>query len=261
MSLRAFELSAIGGPWGRRLAPRRAWIDELPWDEQLPADTDDARVMWTRTAFNEYASAAAFAQVAGHLLAAGAPIDLVAAAGDFVVDEIVHAEVAARLATALGGAVALEVDLEKLVRPSAADEPLARAAELIVRVSCVGEALTVPILKLSRDVAGSPLVASALARIVADESAHAQLGGWFLDWADAHLDDATRAHLGRVAGRAVRDLAPVPSDRCRAGLGLVDCARYDPAFAAAATRHVARPLAARGILVPAADLAAVGAAA
>ena len=71
MSARAFELSVIGGPWARRLAPRRAWIDELPWDEQLPDDTADARVMWTRTAFNEYASAAAFAEVAAQLLAVG----------------------------------------------------------------------------------------------------------------------------------------------------------------------------------------------
>ena len=76
--------------------------------------------MWTRTAFSEYASAAAFAEIAPLLLAAGAPIDLVAAAGDFVVDEVVHTEAAARLAAALGGAVALEVDLGKLVRPPAA---------------------------------------------------------------------------------------------------------------------------------------------
>src|SRR5262249_36142084 len=29
-SVRAFELSTIGGPWGKRLESRRAWIDELP---------------------------------------------------------------------------------------------------------------------------------------------------------------------------------------------------------------------------------------
>src|SRR5262245_9795288 len=32
---RVFELSTIGGPWARRLAPRRAWIDDLPWDEPI----------------------------------------------------------------------------------------------------------------------------------------------------------------------------------------------------------------------------------
>jgi hypothetical protein len=255
-----FELALIGGPWARRLAPRRAWLDELPWDERLPDDVGDACAVWTRTAFNEYASAAAFAEVATLLLACGAPIDLVAAAGDFVVDEIVHTEAAARLAAVFGGAIALEVDLAKLVRPSLAGDPLLRAAELIVRTSCVGEALTVPVLKVARDVAGSPLVTAALAHIVADESAHAQLGGWFLDWADAHLDDAARAHLGRIAGRALRDLAPAGEARgCGSGLGRIDCATFAATLAIGTARHVARPLAARGIEIPREDLAAVGA--
>ena len=260
-STRPFELSLIGGPWARRLAPRRAWLDDLPWDEALPAPAEvgDACAVWTRTAFNEYASAAAFAEIATLLLACGAPIDLIAAAGDFVVDEIVHTEAAARLATALGGAVALHVDLGKLVRPPSTGDPLLRAAELIVRTSCVGEALTVPVLKVARDVASSPLVTGALARIVADESAHAQLGTWFLDWADPELDDAARAHLGRVAGRALRDLAPGPPSGCTSGLGRIDCATFATTLAAGATRHVARPLATRGIVVPREDLAAVGA--
>jgi hypothetical protein len=220
----------------------------------------DASMVWTRTAFNEYASAAAFAEIATLLLACGAPIDLIAAAGDFVVDEIVHTEAAARLAAAFGGAVALEVDLGKLVRPPTAGEPLPRAAELIVRTSCVGEALTVPVLKVARDVADSPLVTAALARIVADESAHAQLGAWFLDWADPHLDEAARAHLGRIAGRALRDLAPSgASSSCGRGLGRIDCATFATTLAAGTARHVVRPLAARSIEIPREDLAAVGA--
>jgi hypothetical protein len=254
-----FELTAIGGPWGRRLAPRRAWIDELPWDEDLPPSLD-ARQVWTATAFSEYASAAAFAEIAAALLAAGAPIDLVAAAGDFVVDEIVHTELSARVAAKLGGAVALEVDLTRLVRPAVAGDPLLAAAELIVRTSCVGEALTVPILKLSRRLAGSALVDAAIATVVADESHHAQLGWWFLDWAADRLDDDARAHLGRVAGGAVRAFAPLLRDQpcAPSHLGTLGCADYDPAFTTAVARSVARPLAARGIVVPAQDLATVG---
>jgi hypothetical protein len=260
VTARLFELSAIGGPWGRRLAARRAWIDQLPWDEALPRDALDVRAVWTRTAFSEYASAASFAGLASALLAAGAPIDLVAAAGDFVVDEIVHTEAAARLAAALGGAVALEVDLERLVRPARARDPLLGAAELMVRTSCVGEALTLPMLKLSRRLAGSVLVDAVLARVVADEASHAQLGWWFLDWAEPRLDDEARAHLGRAAGDAIRGFAPILGGGCEgSGLGALACDSYDAAFACAAARHVARPLAVRGIDVPAADLAAVGA--
>lgn len=255
-----FELSTIGGPWGRRLAPRRAWIDDLPWREPLPA-SDAARVVWTRTAFSEYASAAAFAEIAAALLACGAPIDLTAAAGDFVVDEIVHTELSARLAAALGGAVTLEVDLARLVRPPQSRDPLMAAAERIVRTSCVGEALTVPILKLSRRLSGSRLLDEALHAVVADESSHAQLGWWFLDWADDRLDDAARAHLGLVAGTAVRAFAPLlGAPACDdSGLGVLGCDAYDPAFVEAARKRVAEPLAERGILVPADDLAAVGA--
>ncbi len=254
-----FELSAVGGPWARRLVRRRAGLDRLPWNDVAPHATPEqreaARWVWTQSAFSEIASAAAFAEISASLLAAGAPIDLVAAAGDFVVDEIVHAELSARVAMALGGAVPLEVDLERLVRPATGPKPLLRAAELIVRTSCVGEALTVPILKSARATAGSPLIAAVLGRIVRDEAAHAQIGPWFLDWAAPSLDDGDRAHLGRIAGDAVRAFAPMLADTCSAGpsLGVLDCATFDPVFAAAVDRRVARPLAARGIFLAEAD--------
>jgi hypothetical protein len=257
-----FELSLVGGPWARRLARRRAGWDALPWGEGAPeadaAEMTAARVAWTRSAFSEYASAACFAEIAACLLAAGAPLDFVAAAGDFVVDEVLHAELSARVATAFGGAVALEVDLGRLVRPPVSAAPLLRAAELVVRTSCVGEALTVPILKATKAAARSPLVKAVVTRIVRDEVGHAQLGPWFLDWATPLLTDADRAHLGRVAGAAVRAFAPIFSAPCAGGgaLGVLECARYDATFAAALDRNVVRPLAARGIAVPEADVAA-----
>jgi hypothetical protein len=248
-----FELSAIGGPWAKRLANRRGWIDELPWDEPLP-DADEAsaaRLVWTRTSFSEYASAAAFAEIAAAMLRTAAPIDLVAAAGEFVVEELLHTEVAARLALALGGATPLLVDFDKLVRPPAATSPLLRAAELVVRTSCVGESLTVPMLKLSRHLAGSQLVAGAIHRIVADESGHAQFGWWFLDWADTKLSDADRAYLARIAGGAIEAFAPLFEREWSndSGLGVVACDRYEPAFVAAVTDQVVQPLFDRGIVV------------
>ncbi len=256
MTSGTFQLSLLGGPWGRRIARRRSWLDELPWQEKLPRDLDDLRVLWTRTAFSEYASAAAFAEVAAALLGCGAPIDLVAAAGEFVAEEIVHTEAAARVAASLGGAVALEVDLERLVRPAAGEDSLLRAAELIVRTSCVGEAMTLPMLKLSRRLAGSELIEGVLARVATDEVAHAQLGWWFLDWAEPRLDDAARQRLGSVAGDALAAFGQLLGGDCStSGLGAIGCDMYDAALANAAARHVARPLAARGISVPDAALA------
>jgi hypothetical protein len=254
-----FEIEALGGPWARRLAPKRAGWDDLPWAEAgagaAPDAVEHARWVWTQSAFSEYASAAAFAEIASLMLAAGAPIDLVAAAGEFVCDEVLHAELSARVAMALGGAVPLEVDRTRLVRPPSGQTPLLRAAELVGRTSCVGEALTVPILKSARAACGSPLVERVIARILADESVHAQLGGWFLDWADDRLSDGDRAHLGEIASAAVRDFAPILGGGCgTAGLGVLDCARYDAAFAAAVAERVIRPLRARGIVVRVAPL-------
>ena len=248
-----FELEAIGGPWARRLAARRALIDELAWDDvakDVAAEAvDQARVVWTQSAFSEIASAAAFAQIASALLAAGAPIDLVAASGDFVADEVIHAELSARVANALGGAVALDVDLAKLARPAREGSPLLRAAELVLRTSCIGEALTVPILKRARADAGSPVIEAVLARILVDESAHAELGSWFLDWAEPRLDEADRAHLGAVAREALESFAPIFTSSCtlHASLGVMDCAAFDAAFDQAVELRVVRPLAARGI--------------
>lgn len=246
--LSRFEPAILDGPWARRMRGRRAWIDELPWDEPLSHDAA-RRWTWTQTAYSEYAAAASFSAISSALAAAGAPIDLIGLTSDFVVDEIVHVEVSARIAAALGGGVQLEVDLERLVRPPIAQDPRLRAAELIVRTSCVGEALTVPLLDLSRGLSESTLIASALRRIMKDEVAHAQLGGWFLSWADAWLDDQARAHLGRVAGVALRAFTPL----------LGEGERFDAVFAQAAKVRVAAPLMVYGIEIPAADLHAVGA--
>lgn len=180
-----------------------------------------ARFVWTQSAFSEIASAAAFAGIAGCLLAAGAPVDFVAAAGDFVGDEVIHAELSGRMAMAFGGAAPMEVDLARLVRPPVSATPLLRAAELIVRTSCVGEALTVPVLKGAKAAAGSALAEAVIGRIVRDEAAHAEMGPWFLDWADAWLSDEDRAALGRNRGRCGARFCADPSGiarrRARAG--------------------------------------------
>lgn len=252
-----FELEMLGGPWGKRLEARRAGFDDYPW--QLAAeDTDEAqrasaRYVWTQSAFSEYASAAAFAEIASCLTAAGAPIDLIAAAGDFIVDEVLHAELSARCAMTFGGAVELDVDLTKLVRPPRSVRPLLRAAELIVRTSCVGETLTLPILKTAKQRSRSPLIVQVIERIARDESAHAELGWWFLDWAEPDLTDEDRSHLAAVAKHAIEAFAPVFSGSCTPGseLGVLDCETYDAAFLDALERRVVAQLHEREIPVDA----------
>jgi hypothetical protein len=249
----------MGGLWQKRLDKRRSGLEEIDWSDITREATPDlvvaAREVWTRSAFSEYASGAAFAQIAAHLLAAKAPIDLIAAAGDFVGDEMFHAELASRVAMSLGGALPLDVNFDKLVRPPEGESPLLRAAELIVRSCCVGESLTVPILKQSRRAAGSRTIERVISRILRDEAQHSELGWWFLDWAE--LTDAERAHLAKVAGGTIRSFGVLFGKECAAneGLGTLPCARFDGTFLDAVTHDVVEPLAARGIMVPAEDVA------
>ncbi|MBK8257988.1 MAG: hypothetical protein IPK82_35650 [Polyangiaceae bacterium] len=264
VTMTLLELSVLGGPWAKRLDKRRRMWTTFPWHDlgaqASPIAKNAARVVWTRSAFSEIASAAAFAEIAAQLLAASAPIDLVAASGEFVVDEVLHAELSAHVANAFGGAVALDVDMTRLVRPPVSERPLMRAAELIVRTSCVGEALTVPVLKAAQKASRSSLIGAVTGQIVKDESAHAQIGAWFLDWADSQLSDADRVHLGNVAGRALVAFAPMLRGECTqsSDLGILDCASFDPLFARAVRKRVAAPLALRGIEIPQTDLQAIG---
>lgn len=254
-----FALEAVGGLWSKRLDKRRAGMEDIDWKEIAREATPElviaARDVWTRSAFSEYASGAAFAEIAAHMLAARAPIDLVAAAGDFVGDEMFHAELASRVAMSLGGAMPLEVNFGKLVRPPEGSGALLRAAELVVRSCCVGESLTVPILKQSRRAAGSRTIEAVISRILRDEAQHAELGWWFLDWAE--LTDADRAHLASVAGATIRSFGALFGRECAAneGLGALPCARFDGTFLDAISHDVVEPLATHGIIVPEADVA------
>jgi len=260
------ELEWLGGPAASRFRRRRPGADDLPWGSlaaAAPSLPDEvaaaARASFTDGAFSEYASAAAFAALASALLEAGAPIDLIAMAGDFVVDEMVHVELNARLAMELGGAAPYAVDLDK-VAPlvDAALPAIERAAELAVKISCIGEALSVPVLSGSLRAAGHPLVRAVLARLARDEPPHARIGWLILDWAEGRLD---AARLAVVAGEALAAYAPLwrqASDDAdpahRRTLGWMDGATYRRALTRAVRERVARPLAARGIAVDTARL-------
>ncbi|MBK7396934.1 MAG: ferritin-like domain-containing protein [Myxococcales bacterium] len=212
-----FELEWLGGPAASRLRRRRPGVERLPWGTLdlsgfTPEALLEARRVWTNGAFTEYASAAGFTALATALLESGAPIDLVAAAADCAVDEMLHAELAARLVMELGGAAPFLVDLEK-VSPVTSEgaRPLLRAAELALKISCVGESLSVPALTTSLRGADQPLPRAVLRRLLRDEGPHARIGDWFFAWAAEKLSAEDRAHLGAVARAAIE--VYVPSER------------------------------------------------
>ncbi|MBL8950155.1 MAG: ferritin-like domain-containing protein [Myxococcaceae bacterium] len=207
-----FELEWLGGAPEARFRKRRPGIEALPWGTLTGAgiDTAEARRVWTNGAFTEYASAAAFTAMAAAFLECGAPIDLTAAASDCATDELFHTELAARLVMELGGAWPFDVDLAKVSPVTTPGvRPLVRAAELAVKVSLVGEALSISALSASKHAASHPLTRAVLERLLKDEGAHAQVGHWFFEWASERLEAAERAHLRAVADAAIAVYAPL----------------------------------------------------
>ncbi|MBL8606604.1 MAG: ferritin-like domain-containing protein [Myxococcales bacterium] len=258
------ELEWLGGAPEARLRRRRPGMDDLPWgtlDVHALGEAAvlEARRVWTQGAFTEYASAAGFNLMAALFLECRAPVDLTAAAADCVVDEMDHVELVARLLMELGGAAPLVADFGALAPVTTPGErPVVRAAEVALKVSCVGEALSVPAIAHAHAAASAPLVRAVLRRLLRDEGSHARVGAWFFEWAGDRLSRGDREHLGRVARSAIDAYAPLLSPpACEAchlppdlGGGAGGTAAHARALRAAVDERVIPGLARLGIAVP-----------
>ncbi len=265
MTAAIFTCELWGGAAYARLQKRRARAGKstncdfdwraLATANLQPSERYEARALWTNGVFTEYASGAAFASAAALLAQAGAPIDLIAAAADMAVDEMDHVELVAKVVMELGGAVPLIVDLATVTpAPTLDATPLLQALEVLVKVSCVGENLSVPALAASRDGVELPVLRAVLQRLLVDEGQHAQLGFWVLDWAQERLSVDDLRHLAQVASTAVASYAEVWQQDCPTCVphlpsGSITKLRYADLFHTAVTQRIVRPLARRGIAV------------
>lgn len=207
-----FELELLGGGWERRYRKLRPEVEEMPWGTLDPREHPEALVIaarrsWTGAAFQEHRTGAACAETLRCLIEARAPLDLIAVASRFPLDEMVHVELCARMAMELGGGTEILHDPSAMiVHADASLPPLLRAAELVVYNFCVGEALSIPMLHGTWQAAVHPLPRAILGRIVKDEAAHGIFGFAFLDWASDGLSEGDRAHLARTADLAIRGI-------------------------------------------------------
>jgi hypothetical protein len=262
-----FELELLGGAWERRYRKARPEVEAMPWDTLDPTRYSDevlaaARMSWTSAAFQEHRTAAACASTLRALVVARAPLDLIAAFSRFPLDELVHVELCARMAMALGGGVELRYDESAICADGDPTlPPLLRAAELVTRNFCVGEALSIPLLNGAWRRATHPLAHAVLGRIVADEAAHGVVGWTFLDWAMPQLDGEGIALVRRTAEAAIREIRRLWEDLRRRprtfesdghALGWMGSDDYLALARRALKARVVRPLAARGIDVSAA---------
>ena len=208
-----FELELLGGPTERRYRKLRPDVERMPWgtlDLQgvSTAEKTAARLAWTQAAYQEYRTAVGVTAALRALLEAQAPLDLIALGARFPMDEIAHVEMCARMAMEAGGGTEIQFAPDQMVMNATSDaSPLLRAAELVVRFFCVGEALSIPLLRGTWKAARHPLPKAVLGRIVKDEAAHGTFGFLFLDWADPQLKKKDRAFLGAQADIAIAFIA------------------------------------------------------
>jgi hypothetical protein len=262
-----FELELLGGPWERRYRSARPEVEAMPWETLDPSAYSDevlaaARAAWTGAAFQEHRTAAACASTLRALVEACAPLDLIAAFSRFPLDEIVHVELCARMAMALGGGAELRyADSAICADANPALPPLLRATELVVRNFCVGEAVSIPLLHGAWMHATHPLAHAVLGRIVKDEAAHGIVGWSYLDWALPQLaaDGVALVHATAEAAigeirRLWAELARRPRSPASDGhaLGWLGSHAYLALAERALRARVVVPFAARGIDVSAA---------
>lgn len=261
-SLDLFELELLGGGVERRYRRMRPEVEALPWASFDPSLHDDAvlvavRSAWTRAAFQEHRTGVACAAALRALIEARAPVDLVALATRFPLDEMVHVELCARMAMVAGGGTEIRHRPDDLIKdPPDGLPPLLRAGDIVVRVFCVGEALSIPLLRGAWHAAKHPLPRAILSRIVRDEAAHGAFGFSFLDWALPRLGAEDKEILGQAADRAIRSIhrlweeiaaAPPPLDSEAHPLGWMRSDAYLALAARSMESKVVRPLEARGI--------------
>ena len=208
-----FELEMLGGSFERRYRKARPEVERMPWGtldlSNVPEDDRiAARRAWTGAAFQEHRTGVACAATLRALIEARAPVDLIAMAARFPLDELVHVELCARMAMECGGGTEILHDPATMVVDANPNlSPLMQAAELCVRFFCVGEALSIPLIRGTWHAARHPLPRAVLGRIVKDEAAHGTFGFTFLDWAAPELDEHDRLVLGHAADLAIAFIA------------------------------------------------------
>lgn len=207
-----FELELLGGTTEQRFRRMRPEVERMPWGSiDLSRVSEEQRITarkaWTGSAYQEHRTGAACALTLQALIEARAPLDLIAVASRFPLDEMVHVELCARMAMEFGGGTEIIHDPKAMVvGADAALSPLLQAADLVVRFFCVGEAISIPLLRATWHVAKHPLPKAVLGRIVKDEAAHGVFGFTFLDWASERFSDADKVRLGLSADLAIRFL-------------------------------------------------------
>jgi hypothetical protein len=260
-----FELELFGAGVERRYRKMRPEVEAMPWGTMEVADIPEpvrirARKRWTGAAFQEHRTGIACCAALRALYECRAPVDLIALAARFPLDELVHVELCARMAMEMGGGTEIRHDPDAMiVEPASELRPLLRAGDAIVRFFCVGEEVSIPLLRGAWHAARHPLPRAVLGRIVRDEAAHGTFGFTFLDWAIPQMTSDELAHLGRAADIAITAVQRIwktvahgddgDAELAANPLAWMGSPQYLQTARRAMDKRVREPLRARGIAV------------
>jgi hypothetical protein len=207
------EQSGAGGACGRpflvRGVPRTAeltraasWTDVRPLGESStlsPAARARIAEHYGRAAAMEHASIAAFARFSLQLLALGAPLSLVEASAQALVDETRHARLCFGLAARYADGDMAPGPLD--VNGALEQVDLLEVVRLVIDEGCVGESVAALEARAAADLATDRSVKPLLAEIAADETRHAELAFRFVAWAaerDARVAGVVRLRIAKL---------------------------------------------------------------
>ncbi len=180
-------------------------IDTFDWVAlEASAKTFDAhtrergRRAFVLRALDEQRSVVAFSELLTELCLSGAPIEVIGSLTRVVRDEALHVDMCDRVVKALGGWD------EKSPQPtwvrSNKKLPLKlRVLQTVLGSLCVGETISVHMIKGVREHASEPVIHALLTRLLADESYHSRIGWWWLR--EIEMSDEERTFAKRYVAK------------------------------------------------------------
>ncbi|HJL04749.1 MAG TPA: hypothetical protein RMH85_05270 [Polyangiaceae bacterium LLY-WYZ-15_(1-7)] len=194
-------------------------VDAFDW-AALGAEVEDAKVRdrgrrsFELRALDEQRSLLAFTELLGELCEAGAPIDVIGSLTRVVRDEALHVDLCDRVVKALGGWDDRAPE-PRWVRSNKKLPLKRRILATVLGSLCVGETISVHMIKGVRAHASDATTHAVLTRMLADESFHSRFGWWWLESMPLEGEDAkwARAYLARLLPSVAKSLAPMQAPK------------------------------------------------
>lgn len=195
---------AEGDGWSDGASPR---FDSLTGDERAVL-----AAAWLTSARMEQASIPAFAQLSLHLVALGAPSDLIERSHRAALDELTHARRCYALASAYAGTNWTAGPIPQLGHAPREPVDFVRLAVGSLIDGCVAEGIAADTAARGARTATDPVIRDTLSMIAADEARHADLAWSVLEWALAVGGDPLHAAVIARVERLAQEITPRAPD-------------------------------------------------